>query len=102
MNELHVDYVYEFNRLLESPCSNSADICIFFWIFYGAASIYSTCKLMILCALSFDTISNTFLYITSGNTSNPSIWNSEEQFCFLFFFNLDLSAGRCLKIHALP
>lgn len=55
---------------------------------------------MILCALSFDTISNTFLYITSGNTSDPNIWNSEEQ--LVFFLNLDLSAGRCLKIHALP
>lgn len=40
---------------------------------------------MILCALSFDTISNTFLYITSGNTSDPNIWNSEEQ---LFFFKI--------------
>lgn len=29
MNELDVDYVYEFNRLLESPCSISADVCIF-------------------------------------------------------------------------
>lgn len=82
MNELHVAYVYEFNRLLESLCSISADVCIFFWIFCGAASIYSTCKLMILCALSFDTILNTYLYITSGNTGNPSIWNSEERFFF--------------------
>lgn len=44
---------------------------------------------MILCALSFDTISNTFLYITSGNTSDPNIWNSEEQLVFFLKFGFE-------------